>query len=115
MGHECVSIDATDNYVTVTASFLKDGKSMEKDIKCNILVGTDGAGSTVRKLMGIDMRGEKDLQRLVSVHFMSRELGQYLINERPGMLFVIFNTEAIGVLVAHDLKLGEFVLQVMLA
>ncbi|KAM7464722.1 hypothetical protein LguiA_032843 [Lonicera macranthoides] len=111
MGYECVSIDTTNDYVTVTASFLKDGKSMEKDIKCSILVGTDGAGSTVRKLMGVDMTGEKDLQRLVSVHFMSRELGQYLINERPGMLFFIFNTEAIGVLVAHDLKLGEFVLQ----
>ncbi|KAG8362904.1 hypothetical protein BUALT_BualtUnG0025500 [Buddleja alternifolia] len=51
-----------------------------------------------------------DLQKLTSVHFMSQDLGQYLTNERPGMLF--FNTEAIGVLVAHDLKRGEFVLQV---
>ncbi|KAK9276070.1 hypothetical protein L1049_005601 [Liquidambar formosana] len=58
------------------------------------------------------MRGEKDLQKLVSVHFLSRDLGQYLLNERPGMLFFIFNTEAIGVLVAHDLKQGEFVLQI---
>ncbi|MCI59766.1 putative polyketide hydroxylase-like, partial [Trifolium medium] len=28
------------------------------------------------------------------------------------MLFFIFNTEAIGVLVAHDLRQGEFVLQI---
>ncbi|XP_048318333.1 uncharacterized protein LOC107428340 isoform X2 [Ziziphus jujuba] len=111
MGHECVSINVTENLVSVTASFLKDGKYMERDIECNILVGTDGAGSTVRKLAGIDMKGERDLQKLVSVHFLSRDLGHYLLNERPGMLFFIFNTEAIGVLVAHDLDQGEFVLQ----
>ncbi|CAK9162014.1 unnamed protein product [Ilex paraguariensis] len=112
MGHECVSIGATDRCITVTASFLKDGVYMENDIQCSFLVGTDGAGSTVRKLVGIDMRGEKDLQNLVSVHFSSQDLGQYLLSERPGMLFFIFNTEGIGVLVAHDLKQGEFVLQV---
>lgn len=85
---------------------------MERNIRCNMVVGTDGAGSTVRKLAGIDLRGEKDLQKLVSVHFLSRDLGNYLLSEKPGMLFFIFNTEAIGVLVAHDLQQGEFVLQV---
>ncbi|KAK1575307.1 hypothetical protein Q3G72_004358 [Acer saccharum] len=111
MGHECVSINATDQCMNVTASFLKEGKHMERNIRCNILIGTDGAGSTVRKLAGIDLRGDQDLQKLVSVHFLSRDLGDYLLNERPGMLFFVFNTEVIGVLVAHDLKQGEFVLQ----
>ncbi|KAK1575944.1 hypothetical protein Q3G72_009648 [Acer saccharum] len=111
MGHECVSINATDQCMNVTASFLKEGKHMERNIRCNILIATDGAGSTVRKLAGIDIRGEQDLQKLVSVHFLSRDLGDYLLNERPGMLFFVFNTEVIGVLVAHDLKQGEFVLQ----
>ncbi|KAG6757234.1 hypothetical protein POTOM_037540 [Populus tomentosa] len=32
-----------------------------------------------------------------------KELGQYLLNERPGVLFFIFNTEATGVLLVHDL------------
>ena len=112
MGHDCLSVDTNDDYVTVTASFVKDGKFMERSIRCNILVGADGAGSTVRKLVGIDMKGERELQNLISVHFLSKDLGQYLLNERPGMLFFIFNTEAIGVLVAHDLKEGEFVFQV---
>lgn len=111
MGHECVKINATGQSVNVTASHLKEGKYTERNISCNILVGTDGAGSTIRKLAGIELRGEKDLQKLVSVHFLSRDLGHYLLNERPGMLFFIFNTEAIGVLVAHDLMQGEFVLQ----
>ncbi|KAL5551003.1 hypothetical protein UlMin_001179 [Ulmus minor] len=112
MGHECLSIEGSDDYVTVTASLSKDGKYQERNFKCNILVGADGAGSTVRKLVGIDMKGERELQKLVSVHFLSRDLGQYLLNERPGMLFFVFNTEAIGVLVAHDLKQGEFVFQI---
>lgn len=112
MGHECVSIDTSNDFVTVTASSVNNGKHVEKNINCNILIGTDGAGSTVRKLVGIDMRGEKDLQKLVSVHFLSKSLGQFLLKENPGMLFFIFNTEAIGVLVAHDLRQGEFVLQI---
>ena len=112
MGHECLSMDVTDNCINVTASFLKEGKYRERNIQCRILVGADGAGSTVRKLAGITMKGEEDMQKLVSIHFLSKELGHYLLNERPGMLFFIFNTEAIGVLVAHDLNQGEFVLQV---
>ncbi|KAH9609765.1 hypothetical protein KSS87_012755 [Heliosperma pusillum] len=112
MGHEVLSFIMTENCVNVTCSVDKDGQKLKRDIQCGILVGTDGAGSTVRKLAGIAMEGERDLQKLVSVHFVSRDLGRYLLKERPGMLFFIFNTEAIGVLVAHDLQQGEFVLQV---
>lgn len=115
MGHECVAIDANKESVTATVSFVKGGKSKKRNIQCSILVGADGAGSAVRRLTEINMRGERDLQKLVSVHFMSRELGEYLIRCRPGMLFFIFNTEGIGVLVAHDLLQGEFVLQVAIA
>ncbi|CAN1295269.1 Putative polyketide hydroxylase, partial [Linum perenne] len=108
MGTDCVSIDTADQYVTVTTK----GTNKEEKIRCQVLVGADGAGSTVRNLVGVELRGEKDLQKLVSVHFRSRNLGDYLLKERPGMLFFIFNTEAIGVLVAHDVKDGEFVLQI---
>lgn len=112
MGHECISLHPTDQGVMVGASFQKEGKMDERNFHCSILVGSDGARSTVRKLAGIDMKGERDLQKLISVHFMSKELGQYLLQQRPGMLFFIFNPEAIGVLVAHDLNEGEFVLQI---
>lgn len=115
MGLECISIDSTDEGVTVGASFLNEGRVEEKNFHCSFLVGCDGARSTVRKLVGIEMKGESDLQKLVSVHFLSRDLGQYLLRQRPGMLFFIFNPEAIGVLVAHDLSQGEFILQVLLS
>ncbi|OIW14660.1 hypothetical protein TanjilG_33002 [Lupinus angustifolius] len=112
MGHECISIDASNDFVTVTASSVNKEKRVEQNIHCNFLIGTDGARSTVRNLIGVEMRGEKDLQQLVSVHFFSKDLGQFLLKENPGMLFFIFNTEAIGVLVAHDLRQGEFVFQI---
>lgn len=113
MGHTCISVEPTDNFINVTTSCVKEGKHIENQIPCKFLVGADGAGSTVRNLVGIEMRGEKDIQKLVSVHFLSQELGQYLMYQKPGMLFFIFNPGAIGVLVAHDLKQGEFILQVL--
>lgn len=112
MGLECISVNPTAEGVTVRAAFLNDGRVEERNFHCNILVGSDGARSTVRKLTGIEMKGARDLQKLISVHFLSKELGQYLLHEKPGMLFFIFNPDAIAVLVAHDLNQGEFVMQV---
>jgi len=114
MGLECISVNPTDEGVMAGVTFLNEGRVEERNFHCSILVGADGARSMVRKLVGIEMKGEHDLQKLVSVHFLSRNLGQYLLRQRPGMLFFIFNPEAIGVLVAHDLNEGEFVLQVLL-
>lgn len=113
LGCECTSIHISGSGVTVTAQLTREGKDIKKNFLCSYVVGTDGAQSTVRKLMGIGMIGEQDLQKLISIHFVSLDLGQYLMNKRPGMLFFIFNTDAIGVIVAHDLKQGEFVLQVL--
>ncbi|XP_020681130.1 uncharacterized protein LOC110098599 [Dendrobium catenatum] len=112
MGAECTSIKPTLEGVKVGISLLKDGKVEEMNFRCSFAIGSDGARSTVRKLVGITMQGERDLQKLVSVHFLSKDLGQYLLHKTPGMLFFIFNPEAIGVLVAHDLDEGEFVLQI---
>uniref|UniRef100_A0A0E0CBQ0 FAD-binding domain-containing protein n=1 Tax=Oryza meridionalis TaxID=40149 RepID=A0A0E0CBQ0_9ORYZ len=112
MGHECSSVQLTDNGILIGASFNEAGRMQERKIHCGFLLGADGARSTVRELAGIHMKGQRDLQKLVSVHFRSNDLGKYLSRERPGMLFFIFNPDAIGVLVAHDLEHGEFVLQI---
>ncbi|KAG0501023.1 hypothetical protein HPP92_001095 [Vanilla planifolia] len=112
MGLECTSIKPIAEGIKVGACFLKEGKLEAINFHCSYLIGSDGARSTVRKLVGIKMQGEHNLQNLISVHFLSKDLGEYLLHKRPGMLFFIFNYEAIGVLVAHDLNEGEFVLQV---
>lgn len=112
MGHVCTSLQQTDEGIMVGASVNSGGTIIHRKLHCGLLIGTDGARSIVRELAGISMEGERDLQKLVSVHFLSRDLGRYLSSQRPGMLFFIFNPGAIGVLVAHDLENGEFVLQV---
>jgi 2-polyprenyl-6-methoxyphenol hydroxylase-like FAD-dependent oxidoreductase len=110
MGHEFVSFNSTDQGVTATVSFLKEGKSTERKIECSILVGADGAGSIVQKLLEIGMKGEKDLQRLMTIHFFSKDLGRYILDKEPAMLFLIFNSQSVANLVCHDLKEGEFIL-----
>nr|GMC62817.1 putative polyketide hydroxylase isoform X2 [Ipomoea batatas] len=52
MGHECTAINPSNHFITVTTSFPWGGKSSEKSIRCQFLVGTDGVASTVRKLYG---------------------------------------------------------------
>lgn len=113
MGHECTAIQSTKEGVIVTARVHNGTKLDERKFHCSILVGSDGARSSIRQFVGIEMKGERNLQNLISVHFMSIDLGNFLSKNRPGMLFFVFNQEAIGVLVAHHLEQGEFVLQVI--
>ncbi|KAJ3678152.1 hypothetical protein LUZ60_001955 [Juncus effusus] len=113
MGHECTSIARTDKGIIKVKARVNTGTEFEeREFSCDFLIGSDGSGSSVRKLVGVEMRGERGMQELISVHFCSKDLGKYLLEERPGMLFFVFNQEAIGVLVAHDLNQGEFVLQI---
>ncbi|KAL0336004.1 UNVERIFIED_CONTAM: putative polyketide hydroxylase [Sesamum radiatum] len=79
LGHECKSINATENGVTVTTHVTGQGKNVRKDFLCNFVVGTDGAGSTVRKLMGITMSGEQDLQKLVFLVAHDLEEGEFVL------------------------------------
>ncbi|KAI5063988.1 hypothetical protein GOP47_0020658 [Adiantum capillus-veneris] len=112
LGYECIAVKESNNGVEALVS--RTGSSAEEfwEINSSFLVGADGAASKVRKLLDIKMEGEEAMQNLVSIHFYSRGLAAYLVEKRPGMLYFVFNTKAIGVLVAHDLRLGEFVVQV---
>ncbi|XP_057840038.2 uncharacterized protein LOC131049948 isoform X2 [Cryptomeria japonica] len=112
LGHECVSINPTSNGIKAAIYCVENGLKVLKNFHCSFLIGADGAGSTVRKLMGINLKGEEDMQKLISVHFLSKELGRILSKNRPGMLYFVFNPKIIGVVVAHDLNEGEFVVQV---
>lgn len=59
------------------------------------------------------MKGDRDLQNFVNVHFRSKEFGRHMMNEKSGgMLYFIYNKDLISVLVCHDIEQGEFVLQV---
>lgn len=66
-----------------------------------------------RRLLGIRMSGQAGMQHLVSIHFSWPLLGQALLaGGREGMLYFVFNSQVVAVLVAHNLEQGEFVAQV---
>lgn len=83
------------------------------DVACQYVVAADGAGSPLRRMANLVMEGEAELQNLISVHFLSKDLGQQLLaTPEPGMLYFVFNSQVIAVVVAHNLEAGEFVAQV---
>ncbi|TDH68178.1 hypothetical protein CCR75_004480 [Bremia lactucae] len=75
------------------------------------VVGADGAHSLVRQLCDIDMIGTNNLQSIANVHFTSKALLE-AARENPAMLYFMFNKKVVGVLIAHDLNKGEWVLQI---
>ena len=79
------------------------GKNRSYNVRCQYLVGCDGAASSVRQKMGIALHGKQGMQHLINVHFHSPTLAAALRNN-PGMLYFVFNPDVIAVLVAHDLQ-----------
>lgn len=111
-GQEVIDFRADEEGVDVTV--LPIDQSSPYIIRSNYLIGADGANSFVRKKLGIEMEGTDEIQNLVNVHFRSKSLGTTMLrNGRPGMLYFVFNTQVIAVIVAHDLESGDFVAQVM--
>ncbi|DBA95796.1 TPA: hypothetical protein ACH3X1_001346 [Trebouxia sp. C0004] len=80
-------------------------------VQARYLIAADGASSRVRKQLGIDMVGEAAMQHLVNIHFFSKDLWHH-VKERPAMLYFVFSSQAIVVLIAHNLQEGEMVAQV---
>jgi hypothetical protein len=53
------------------------------------------------------------MQHLISIHFSWPLLGSTLMQRgREGMLYFVFNSNVVAVMVAHNLHTGEFVAQV---
>lgn len=49
----------------------------------------------------------------MNVHFRSKEIGKEMIKNRDtGMLYFLYNSDLVSVLVCHDIEEGEFVLQI---
>lgn len=51
------------------------------------------------------MEGPGVLQSLINIHFTSDALSKHLL-QRPAMLYFVFGSSGVLVLVAHDLKQG---------
>jgi len=65
------------------------------------VLGADGAGSAVRRWLGVEMVGPAGLQSFVTIHFLAN-LRRY-VDHRPGVLHFVMDPAAGGCLVAHDI------------
>ncbi|NNL67058.1 MAG: FAD-binding monooxygenase, partial [Myxococcales bacterium] len=69
--------------------------------RCRWLIAADGAGSDIRRQLGIEMQGPARLQRFVMIHFAANL--RPLLGDRLGALYWIFDPASRGAFVAHDL------------
>lgn len=98
-GAECVAIESGERVVTAQVR-CADGR--EQRIEADWVVAADGAGSPVRRMLGIAMDGIGPLARFIMVHFEA-DLAPW-VQHRSGPLFWILNPESPGCLIVHDPK-----------
>ena len=72
-----------------------------RPVRSRYLIACDGAGSRVRKSLGIEMDGPPKLQSFVMIHFEANL--RPLVKDRLGVLFWLLDPEVGGTLVAHDI------------
>ena len=65
------------------------------------VVGADGAGSVVRRELGIEMVGDSSSQGFITIHFTANL--RAVVGDRPGILFWIMQPPHTGVLIAYDI------------
>ncbi len=95
-----------------------------REVAADFLVAADGARSGVRRALGVPLAGQPALQHLLNIHFRAPAAAARLLAgaggaggagpgaaPRPAMLYFVFNRDVVAVLVAHDLRAGEFVAQ----
>lgn len=71
------------------------------EIRSRYLVACDGAGSRVRKGLGIEMAGPPRIQSFLMIHFRANL--RSVVGDRPGILYWIIDPEIGGTFVAHDI------------
>lgn len=93
-------VGATQDADGVT-SLVTDAAGRTHELRSRFLLAADGAGSPVRKWLGIAQEGPERLQCFVMIHFAA-DL-RPLVGEHRGVLFWVTDPDATGVFVAHDL------------
>ena len=94
-GHEWLSASETPGGVDVAAS----GPDGPLRITANYLLGADGAASSVRRSLGVELMGPRSLQSFVMVH-MAADF-RPLMGGRPGVLYFILDPASGGTFISH--------------
>ena len=94
-------VSATQDDLGVTSVLRDVTTGAEITVRSSYLLGADGAGSAVRKSLGINMIGPVSIQDFVAVHFLANL--RPFIADRLGVLHFVMDPEVGGTLIAHDL------------
>jgi len=70
-------------------------------VRSRYVIGADGAGSPVRKSLGIAMEGPDRLQSFVMIHFEA-DLRD-VVSAHPGVIYWVTDPSCAGTFVAHDI------------
>jgi 2,4-dichlorophenol 6-monooxygenase len=98
-GHRWESAEPDADGVTSTVTEVATGRRYE--VRSRYLVAADGAGSPVRKSLGIAPIGPERLQSFVMIHFEANL--RALVRDCPGVLYWVSDPDCLGVFVAHDI------------
>ena len=96
---EWTSATQSENGVVSQARDHKTGDTLE--IRSRYLLGCDGAGSPVRRALGIGMEGPAHVQSYLSV-FVQGNL-RHVVGEHPGLLYWHLDPLEPAVFIAHDI------------
>jgi 2-polyprenyl-6-methoxyphenol hydroxylase-like FAD-dependent oxidoreductase len=97
--HEWMALEQDAGGVTARVHDLDhDG---DYEVRSQWLLAADGAGSRVRKAVGIDMLGPDRLQSFVMIHFEASL--RAVVRERPAILYWTVDAGCLGAFVAHDI------------
>src|SRR5438128_404437 len=97
--HQWDALEQDAGGVTSRIDDLETGRSYA--VRSRYVLAADGAGSRVRKALGIEMIGPDRLQSFVMIHFQA-DL-RSIVRERPAILYWLVDPEVMGTLVAHDI------------
>ena len=97
-GHRWLGLEEDDG---VVRSRVAASGGVETTIESRWLLGCDGAGSPVRKAIGVDMEGPAEIQQFVNAFFRA-DLSRRV--PARAKLYWIFDPEFAGVLVAHHVE-----------
>lgn len=95
-GHEVTDVTEKAQGVEVTVSSA-EGQRMAA---CDWLIGADGANSTVRRQVGIEMKGPKSIARFMTIYF-EVDIDKYRAGRRA-LLYWIGGSEVRGVFISFD-------------
>jgi 2-polyprenyl-6-methoxyphenol hydroxylase-like FAD-dependent oxidoreductase len=97
--HEWEAAEQDAGGVTSRVRDIDAGRSVE--VRSRWLLAADGAGSRVRKALGIEPIGPPRLASFVMIHFEANLRAR--VGDRPAVLYFTNDPAARGVFVAHDL------------